>query len=81
MKQHTYTPDSRGLVSKYVVYRRNADGSQGELVEGPTFTLRPYDPHARVALVAYAESVANENPQLAEDVFTLVAEHSEGDEE
>lgn len=67
-----YTPDLRGFVTKYIIYRANEDGSQGEQITGPTFTLRPYDPHARKALLAYAESVSEENPELSEDLVQLV---------
>ena len=63
-----YTPDPRGLVAKYNVYKRNDDGSNGDLVEGLTFTLSPYDPHSHPAMEAYANSVENENPQLAKDI-------------
>lgn len=70
-----YTPDPRGLVSKYIVLRRNDDGTPGKIVEGPTFTLRPFDPHARVAMVAYAASVAKENEHLAADLIGLVKQH------
>lgn len=76
MPSHQYTPDPRGLVSKYIVYRRNEGGSQGEPIEGPTFTLRPFDPHARIAMLAYAASVQTENPTLSRDLVSLFDEHS-----
>lgn len=57
--------EERGLYSKYVI--RKADGSP---VEGDYFVLRPgRDAHARAALRAYAESIANENPWLSRDLF------------
>ncbi len=39
-----YTQDMNRLYDKFTVTRK--DGSS---VEGPTFTLRPQDPHAQVA--------------------------------
>lgn len=75
MNTSGYTPDPRGFVSKYIIHRRNDDGTLGEVISGPTFTLRPYDPHARVAMVAYAASVANENKHLADDLLNLVGQH------
>jgi hypothetical protein len=75
MSKPTYTPDPRGLVSKYVIHRRNDDGTVGEVIESPAFVLRPYDPHARVALVAYAASVAKDNEHLAADLLELVEQH------
>lgn len=55
------------------IYRRNPDGTNGEQVDGPTFTLRPHDPHALVALRAYADSVRPTDPLLAEELDALVA--------
>jgi len=55
-----------GLVSKYEVLR------YGEQVED-CFVLRyDRDPHALVALAAYAASVRESNPELADDLWTLV---------
>ena len=73
-----YTPDPRGLVSKYIVYKVNEDGSQGDRIEDPTFTLRPYDPHARKALLSYAKSVRLENAALADDLERLVVDYEVG---
>lgn len=72
----TYTPDQNGLYNKYIVTK--ADGSP---VEGPTFTLRPYDPHAKRALVTYARSVEKENPQLSEDLLKMVSDSCHDEEE
>ena len=67
--------DLTPLRSKYIIYRRNEDGTQGEEVDGKTFLLRPHDPHARVAIKAYADSVEETNPQLAADLREMVAEY------
>jgi hypothetical protein len=54
----------RGLYGKYKVER--ADGKD----KGPYFVLAyATDPHARVALRAYAESCANEYRALANDLM------------
>lgn len=76
-----YTPDPQGLYAKYHVFRRvlpTADNPTGvgDTVEGPLFVLRPYDPHARHALLAYAASVVLTNEQLARQLVDMVAEHS-----
>lgn len=68
--------DMSGFYKKYNIYRRNPDGSDGEHIAGPTFTLRPHDPHALVALKAYADSVRGTNSALAADLDALVAEFS-----
>ena len=69
-------PDPKGFYGKYRVFHVGERGTLGEEVEGPVFTLRPYDPHARVALKAYADSVRETNPKLAADLEHLVAAHS-----
>ena len=78
MSEHKYTPDPSGLYKKYNIYRRNPDGTNGDEVTGPTFTLRPYDPHAAVALRAYADSVQSENNSLATDLRLMAAGVSTG---
>lgn len=56
----------QGLVSKYEVLR------YGEPVED-CFVLRyDRDPHALVALAAYAASVREENQELSDDLWRLV---------
>lgn len=52
-----------------------------ELVDpGPVFVLAyTSDPHARVALKAYAESCHGEYPQLAADLIDELAKHPEAD--
>jgi hypothetical protein len=59
-----YSDDDK-FFEKYDVRRKDT----GEKVEGPLFTLAfARDPHARVALAAYADSVESELPQLATDL-------------
>ncbi len=54
-----------GLYDKFVVYSRRT----GSLVDTFTFTLIPGgDPYADVALLAYANAVSVEAPQLARDI-------------
>ena len=79
MKTEKYTPDTRGWVPKYFVYYKNEDGTQGDLVESPTFTLRPVDPHARVALRAYAESIKEENNDLYNDINNVLKHYDQDD--
>ncbi|MCC9182583.1 hypothetical protein [Mycolicibacterium mageritense] len=60
----------RGLYRKYELYRVNETGPRLSLVTDPFFILRyTTDPHARVALEAYADSCAGEYPKLAEDLY------------
>jgi hypothetical protein len=63
--------EPRGLYDKYNVTRN--DGSP---VDGFAFVLRLNDPHARVALLAYAESVRSENPTLWADLVYEVEMYS-----
>lgn len=54
-----------GLYHKFDVFSART----GDEIEGFTFTLIPsLDPHAQVALLAYADSVADERPQLYLDI-------------
>lgn len=58
---------NRGLYGKYHVER--ADGKQ----KGPYFVLAyASDPHARVALAAYADSCEAEFPLLAADLRAVL---------
>lgn len=59
--------DKRGLYGKYIIFK--ADGSEGD-PEAKYFVLRvDTDKHARKALLAYANSVKQENPVLAKDII------------
>ncbi len=60
----------QGLYNKYTVTKTN-----GEPVDPNAhyFVLRvDKAPHAREAMMAYAESVREENPQLAADISRMV---------
>lgn len=60
--------DMRGYYDKFQVIRRET----GEEVDGPKFTLLPdHDPHAKAALLAYADSCEDENPDPAADLRVL----------
>jgi hypothetical protein len=61
---------TEGLVDKYEVLR------YGEPISD-CFVLRyDRDPHALVALAAYAASVREENRELSDDLWRLVKVHS-----
>jgi len=56
---------TQGLYSKYIVLRKD-----GKPAEGVFFVLKPQsDIHARVAVMAYAESCKETKPKLAEDLL------------
>ena len=56
----------RGLYGKYIISK--ADGSEVD-PKAKYFVLRAdTDKHARKALLAYAESVREDNPTLAKDI-------------
>lgn len=67
----------KGLHSKYLVYEQPdnedlplAERLEWSPVDTPCFVLRyDKDPHAQAALAAYAYSVADENPELANDLY------------
>lgn len=57
--------DPKGYYEKFTVIRNDT----GEEVTDFRFTLIPsHDPHAEVALRAYADAVEAENPQLAREL-------------
>lgn len=61
--------DNRGVYIKYLVER--TDGKP----MGPCFILEyEKDRHARTALSAYADSCAEDNPALAADLRTILAQ-------
>jgi hypothetical protein len=68
-----YTPDTKGLYQKDRVYRANEDGTNGEEVRD-LFVLRLADPHAQLAIQAYAASVVPENAELAFDLDKVLCE-------
>lgn len=67
----TTDPDrERGLYGKYRVEKVNGKPT------GPVFVLAyATDPHARVALAAYAESCAEDYPELANDLRDQLDNH------
>ncbi|WP_254383929.1 DUF5678 domain-containing protein [Mycobacteroides chelonae] len=67
----TETSDqNRGLYRRFDLYRIDEDGEHQYLVTDPYFILRyTTDPHARVALEAYADSCRDEYPALAADLY------------
>lgn len=77
-----YSPETKE--GKYLVKRRD-----GTVVEWPAFVLGARDPHAEVALRAYAASIATDpdcDPELPESILQLAyefakyrEEHGEGD--
>lgn len=71
------TPDTeRGLYRKYELFRVNEDPDHHFQICEPFFVLRyATDPHARAALVAYAESCRKDYPQLADDLIAEVTKH------
>lgn len=74
--KHEYTPDPKGLYQKYIVHvEPSGVETDPDTVIRDAFVLRPQDPHARVAMAAYAMSVSGENPQLSADLRALVDEH------
>lgn len=63
--------DMRGFYDKFQVIRR----ATGREVMQATFTLIPErDPHARVALLAYADACEGENERLAIELRRLAME-------
>jgi hypothetical protein len=67
--------DPRGYYHKFNIYRRNHDGTDGDLVEERTFTLIPdHDPAALSALRCYAAAVEDQNAGLAADLRSWVDE-------
>lgn len=66
----------RGLYRKYELFRVSVDGERMYLVKDPFFVLRhSTDPHAVVALRAYADSCQAECPQLAADLRAMLDGH------
>lgn len=60
-----------GLYRKYDVIKR----ASGEPVEDDCMVLKLNDRHARTALLAYADAVAEENPRFAFDLRLWVWDH------
>ena len=56
---------SAGLYGKYDGLVKTETGQE---VEGWYFVIRELDPHGWAALLAYADSCEQENPELAQDL-------------
>jgi hypothetical protein len=63
--------DDRGYYEKFKVVRNDT----GEEITSFRFVLLPHDPHARVALLAYADSVEGDNPELARELRERLAQY------
>jgi hypothetical protein len=64
-----------GIYDKYVISKRSGMIDPG----AEYFVLRiDSDHHARIALKAYAESIRNDNPNLAFDLLAKIARHEGG---
>jgi hypothetical protein len=60
-------PDKPGLYGKYIIKKANGEPTDPA---AQYFVLRiDSDPHARHAIQAYAESIKDDNPALAEDLL------------
>lgn len=65
----------KGIYDKYIVIK--TDGTTDP--EADYFALRiDKDPHARKAAIAYAESIQEENPNLAFDIRMRVSKYEGG---
>lgn len=61
-----------GLFGKYIISK--ADGSDVDS-NARCFVLRyDTDPHAKEAVHAYADSIQNDNPELAQDLWDALEE-------
>jgi hypothetical protein len=64
-----------GIYDKYTVIKNDGTGDPG----ADYFVLRlDTDKHARKAAIAYAESIQDENPNLAFDIRRRVAKYEGG---
>ena len=66
---------STGVYNKFTVYRNDGKSAPGEKHDGCRYFVLDvtHDPHARAALLAYAESCEAEYPVLSKDVANLAA--------
>lgn len=83
--------NDQGIYPKYVVFKHPKEettGYQGvymsragipkhmDLVDDFCFVLKPIkDKHARIAMAAYAESIKDEKPQLARDIYEVLGDY------
>ncbi len=67
-----------GWRKKYIIQKRTKEGFARPIAQrAKYFVLRfDKDPHARVAMSAYADSVESVNPQFAEDIRKKIGPHN-----
>jgi len=65
---------TRGLYEKFTVIRNDGKSASGQKHHGCQYFVLDcdHDPHARAALIAYAQSCKAEYPMLAADVRALL---------
>jgi hypothetical protein len=67
---------SGGLEERFIIERLDGQPINPTRRYGMVLDFSGSDPHALVAAQAYAESVRDENPQLAEDIMAAIADPS-----
>ncbi len=66
-----------GWKNKYFIQKRGKHGLRPVAKRAKYFVLRfDKDPHARVAMAAYADSVESVNPKFAEDIRKKIRPHN-----
>lgn len=70
--------DQPGLYDKYIVKRTDGSDGPGAKHDGCEYFILDltHDPHARRALIAYANSCQAERPQLADDIYRAAADRA-----
>lgn len=68
----------KGLYQKYHVQRVDGSDAPGGRHDGCEYFVLDvtHDPHARRALIAYANSCQHEFPQLADDIYRTAADRA-----
>lgn len=67
---------SGGLEERFVIERTDGKPIDPSRRYSLVLDFSGADPHGRKAAAAYADSVKNENPQLAEDILAALANPS-----
>jgi hypothetical protein len=64
---------TRGIYQKFIVERTDGKSAPGEKHDGCEYFVldATHDPHAKAALLAYAESCKADYPLLAQDVRAM----------
>lgn len=65
---------SGGLEPRFIIERADGKPIAADRRYSLVLDFSGADPHARVAALVYAELVREENPQLAEDIKTALAD-------